>query len=473
MSLVFDVRVERPRLTVHEGLRLSVQIENQSVGAVELPSTFDESGALAIDVTLDEGRRRRMSGLTSQAMLTTGRVDPRPMLDTLAAGGRWTDTLDLASFHYPLPAGRHLVEAKFDFEPGDIHLRSGPHPIEVSDAPVSRVVALRDRAILDGIVLILEARGAQGYEYYLRQHNFGRPLAAWYSERILEGVQVESVFCASAAFDDAETFDPFWDRWVLWRHRRTLSARLHRWGGALGEIRRAPFPEGRELVASAGQSLDGEVRVFFASPGGRLECYRLGARSLEPVFERQFPDLSPSRSLVRCDGDAFHVILAGQRIRYGRLTHQGEVVDQRAFAVTRTPLHTIDFEPRSGVLKAACWDAPHGTTLQLLAMNVDSGEEHRLDIDHVPLRGGIREVALDVNPGGRLRALVSTPRGGLYYLGENVAPALIASGSGPFHPVVAAGQRTYLGCSRPGLGYRFLELGRKGGPRALDYELLA
>lgn len=473
MALALHGRPENAVLTVHEGLRYAVAVENSGPDAVELPVAEDESGRLAVVLETADGRRRVMSGLTGQALTSSARLDAEPVLDTLGPGGRWEATIDLAAWHLPLPAGRHRVRATYEHEPAGAALESGPAEIEVRDVPLARLTVARDRAVLDSLVALLEARGPEGPEFYLRQLNAPRPLAAWCSARVLAGEPADEAFVSTSAFDAAETFDPCFERWVVWRAGGTLGARLHALGAPEGEALRATLPPGRAVVPSAVHGADGALRVFLAAPGV-LECHRFGPRGLERVFERALPGLEAARAVVRADGQALHVVWAGREVRYARLDAGGGVRDRRSLRAGRLPAHAFDFEPRAGLLRASFLDAPHGSTVTLAALNVDTDDEWRLDLDRVLLRGGVRELAFDVSARGTIHALVAPARGGLYYLRGGSPSRRVAAGPGPFHPHVVAHRRVYLGFARPGLGHRHLQIaGRRARRWLADPETLA
>lgn len=473
MTLALRGRPENARLTTHEGLRYAVSLENSGPTAVELPSTEDESGSLAVVLETADGRRRVMSGLTGQALTSTARPDADPLLDTLEPGGRWDATLDLAAWHLPLPAGRHRVRATLDHEPAEAHLATEPAGVEVLDPPLARVTVTRDRALLDSLVTLLEADGPAGREVYLRQSNAPRPLAAWYSARVLEGEAADQAWVSTCAFDAAPTFDPCFERWLVWRHGGSLRARLHAFGVPEGETLRADVPAGRAVVPSAVHAADGALRVFLAAPGV-IECHRLGPGGLERVFETPLPGLEPGRAVVRADGQALHVVWAEREVRYARLDPAGRPRDRRSLRAGRLPARAWDFEPRGGVLRAAFLDAPHGATVTLAALNVDTDDESRLELDRVLVRGGVRELAFDVSARGTIHALVAPGRGGLYYLRGGSASRRVARGRGPFHPHVVAHRRVYLGAALPGLGHRYAQLGGRTARRwLLDPETLA
>src|SRR5262249_22737012 len=154
-----------------------------------------------LDLLDDRGHLlRRMSGLTSQAMLSRARLDPRPDLDILPPSGTWTWDIDLASYHYNLPAGDLQIEAHYTYPPKGIDVRADRVPVRIAAQHLDVLTADRDNPVLDAITLLLLAEDPPGRALYLRQLNHPRPLAAWYSERIADGGPGRRYFLASANF---------------------------------------------------------------------------------------------------------------------------------------------------------------------------------------------------------------------------------------------------------------------------------
>jgi hypothetical protein len=108
--------VAHDRLTTLEGVHAEVTLENDGAAALELPGTSDRTDALTLEARRPDGTLiARMNGLTRQALMSTGRVNETPLLETLEAGARWTWSLDLARYHYPLPAGPCRLTAHYHY----------------------------------------------------------------------------------------------------------------------------------------------------------------------------------------------------------------------------------------------------------------------------------------------------------------------------------------------------------------------
>jgi hypothetical protein len=464
----FELAIDNPLLSAHEGLRVSCRLRNDDPQPLDIPSPYDRSGAFRVALFDGEQPVRVMSRLTRQRMMTDGRADGSLDTDTLEPGAEWNWRIDLASYHYPIPPGQFLLDAIYEYPPAGLRLRSGPHPIQVQDDSLAAVSALRDNPVLDGVTLLLEAEGENGTGYFLRQHNYGRPVGAWYSSRILAGEEAEEPFCASAAFFQTETPDPFLQKWVLWTKDAELRARRYDRGLPSELARAAPLPEDRSLVRSALRTAADELLVFMWAEPGRLECYRF-AGGLTKLFEHRVRGVA-AQIAVSGDDASIHLAVPWRGILYDRLSFDGKLLDR--FHVFRSRLAAAWLAPDGvGRFKALFRDGPHGKTVQMAVVDIARDTASECRIDRVGIHDDLNELSFDQDSKGRFHLLVSTAGGKLYYLFEGSGPRLIAEGESRYFPIVVAPLRVYLGCYRRECGYRFLQFRkRRRGPKLLGLD---
>jgi hypothetical protein len=302
----------------------------------------------------------------------------------------------------------------------------------------------------------------------LRQYTFGSPLAAWYSEPILAGETAQIVVCSTAQFTHAETFDPVFERWIVWTHEGMVKGRFHRNGQAAGEPRQAALPAGWGLLPWSHHGRDGGPLLYFEAGPGRLECQRLEQDGLHPVFGYGF---AGRIAAVRADEESVHLLLEHRGLVHERVTLAGErMVSQELFR-SRLPLDTCEMDPFTGLVKALFRERPPGGSLEMFGAALRMGESSHARIDRLPLRRPLTELSFDRDRKGRFHLLAATAEGNLYYLGPKLGPVLVARGESRFFPQVIAQKGVYLGYYASGLGYRFSQFIRhRWGPKILSFE---
>jgi len=462
MPLKLDFAVENPTLSAHEGLRVGCRLRNDDAEARELPSPYDRSGAFRIELR-DGGERllRTMSRLTRQAVMTGGRIDRSLSLDTLAPGQEWSWKMDLASFAGPIPAGDFVLSAALDYPPGSVSLQTGLQPIRVQRDPLASIAALRDNPVLDGLALLIETEREGGPEYFLRHHNYARPLGAWYSSRILEGENAEAPFCASSNFRQTDSLDPFFQVWVIWTSAGQLRARRFDRGAATDLFRSVPIPEGRTLLRSAFRTASGELFLFFWSPAGMLECYRWDQR-LEMAFQIRLR-VSNAPVSIGADEEFIHLAVPWRGILYRRLSYSGRSREVVHAYRSRLQPASLTYDPAGRRIKGLFRDGPHGKIVRMAVVDLARDVVAEWGIE-VPLRG-LRELSFDQDREGQFHLLASTAARKLYHFKEGASPKLIAEGEDAFFPLVAASGGVFLGCYRTNYGYGFLQAKKRGaGP---------
>ena len=280
MPVQLTVTTPGSRISAHEGLRLHCSLSSEGAPPLEIPSPYDRSGSFNLLLRNGGGDLVRvLNRQVRQAVMSGGRVDGSLDLDVLQPGETWEWDMDLASYHYPLPPGTYSVGAVYEYEPAELRLEAGPIPIRVSEDPVRSLTVVRDNPVLDGLAMLFEADGETGTEFYLRMHNYSKPVGAWWSAPILAGEDAEGPFCATANFFQAESVDQFDLRWVVWTSGGSVHARCFDEGEATGRIRTASLPEDCTLIRQAVRTIEDELYVFLWSPAGAIECHRLGEQS--------------------------------------------------------------------------------------------------------------------------------------------------------------------------------------------------
>lgn len=463
MPVELSVRIENPAPSTHESLRLDCTLHNSEPGPLTIPSPYDRSGSLQIGVfNGSEGPVRVMDRRTRQFMMSDGRVDSSLDLDTLAPGSAWNWDMDLASYHYTLPPGDHSVRTVYAYEPHHIHAEAGSQPVRVKEDPLSGITVLRDNPIMDGLLLLLRAEGESGPEYFIRQHNYQRPLGAWWSARVMQGDAPTVAFCASSNFHQTESTEPFHLKWVLWVGRNgALRTRCYDRGEPTSMVRQAASPEGRELIPSAICSQSGEILVFFRTPTRALECYRFEHDRLERVFEQEIDCPAGTPLSIGGDDEAIHVAAAARGILYCKFSYSGaETARQQVFR-TRLQPYSIRYEPGERRIKGLFYGGTHGKSVHMAVFHTDTGLSSEFLADRLPLRSDLKELDFDQDRSGRFHLLVSTSARRLYYYSEGRGPVLAAEGEEQFFPVMIAPLTVYLGLYRRKYGYRFVQYQRR------------
>ncbi|HWC99282.1 MAG TPA: hypothetical protein VG456_21130 [Candidatus Sulfopaludibacter sp.] len=460
MSIDLELRAARTG-TTHEGFKVHVRLRNRGSEPVEAPNLFDTSAALNFELFLVTARKlRNMNGMTGQAMLVGARPDGRQMIEELAAGEAWERTIDLAPFHYPLPAGNLVLRATYEYEPAQLRLFSELIRVVVTNPALESIRFQYENCMLDSLTAILHTVRAGKPGWILRQYNYGSPLAAWYSEPILENEPAETAMCSTAAFAWAETFDPMFERWVVWTVGDRVKARRHVSGKASGEVRQAEIPAGCRLLPWCNHERGGGLLLYFEADG-RFECRRMEADGLPLAFGCA---TAGKVSAAGADEESVHLLMEQRGLAYQRLSFTGETLAETRLFRSRLPLHSCRIEPLTGRIKALFRERPRGGSLEAFGASLRSGETSHTAIDRLPLHRPLTELSFDVDGLGRLHLLAATDEGKLYYLGPQRGAALVASGEDRYFPEIVAPRSVYLGYFDSRLGYRFSQFkrGRRG-----------
>jgi hypothetical protein len=472
MPVEFNFAPRNPVLSTHESLSLSFELRNVGSPPLEIPTPYDRSGSLDIGLHDERlGLLRTMNRITRQRLMSASRVDSSLDLDTLEPGQAWEWRMDLSSFGYPIPPGEFYVRPKYEYPPAGVNLRPEPRRIHVTEDPLLSISAVRDNPVLDSLTLLMEADTSDGTAYFLRQHNYNRPLGAWYSCRILNDDQPQDPFIASAAFFQTEEIRPAYRKWIVWTQGAAVQARRYQNGQPSDEVRSADLPEGASLIRSAVVTRDDKLYIFLWNAAGRLECHRLDQDTLEKIFEHQMRCQPGAMVSIGADTESVHIASHWRGLMYDRIAWNGKAVERFQVHSTRLKPVSIVYEPSSERIKALFLDAPRGRTLQMLAANLKRDQLSVYTMDRLPLREEVTELSFDHDRRNRFHLLAATSGRKLYYFSEERGPVLIAEGEERFFPIVVAPLKIYLGCYRREYGYRFLQYRRRRpGQKVLGLE---
>lgn len=467
--------VAHDRLTTLEGVRAEVTLENDGAAALELPGTSDRTDALTLEARRPDGTLiARMNGLTRQALMSTGRVNETPLLETLEAGARWTWLLDLARYHYPLPAGPCRLTAHYHYAPAEVRLSSAPVELEVGSAAPRELVLLEDAPVLDTLTLLFRAEEESGAPLtVLRQHNAGRPLAAWYSSAV-EGPRARvpanppiawdgptRPFLAAARYRTTESFDPSFVKWLITTDGSKVRAYCFEWARPDPRAASAPLPEGLELIDSA--SYDEEHRLWLAlrRRDGVVEIHEMQPGRLAKLCELPLPP-TPRPPALRWDCDHLHVLAPDQGGVYYRFTHDGTLERELRVTGSALPLHSLSLDPFRRIFRLIhfepAWGELRRPAIELAAIGPEPEDLAYLRLDDPLPDRALTELAVDVDDGGGFHLLAGTDRGELYYLRPGAAPHVLATGEPRWFPIVRAGRGVRVGYHQARVGYRFVRL---------------
>jgi hypothetical protein len=455
MPVQLELRVVNPTLSTHEALRLDCALVNDDT-ARTIPSAYDRSGSLQIGLFSGDELVRVMDRRSRQHMMSGGRIDSSLDLDSIEPLGTWRWDMDLASYHYPIPPGEYSLRAAYVYAPAEIRADWGPHVVRVVEDPLRAVHVIRDNPILDGLTLLLEAGSEGGSSWFLRLHNYQRPCGAWWSARVAEGEAPVAAFCASTAYFQTASTEPFHRRWLVWADRaRVLRARLYDRGEPTSEAREGILPAGATLVPFAVVATDQALLLFLWSATGQLECHSLENNGLVKQFEHSMPCGPGTLLSIGADEEAVHIAAAWRGILHDRVGYNGALIRRQQAFRSRLRPYSIRCEPSEQRIKAVFVEGGAGRSLEMAIASTVDDTTHTHIIDSYPIHDDLRELDFDRDQSGRFHLLISTAGRRLYYLSERRGPVLVAEGEDRFFPVIAAPQEVYVGCYRRKYGYRF------------------
>jgi len=445
MALSLRVTVAGPRISVHEGLAVEVALTNGDARAWELPSLYDQTGALGFELRTRSHDElvTRLDGLTRQAATSSGRLDHTPSLDTLPPGATWSRRFDLARYGAPLRAGEYALVVTFDHPPAGVALRAEPLWVAAEPAPLRAVASVRDNPVLDRQTFLLAAGEEGAPRVFLRQHSACRPLAAWCATPLDLPAGAREPFLASNNRFQSATFDPFFEQWVLWTEGARLVARRHQAGRPAGSVLSAPLPVARRPLGVAYVGEGGWPHVLFEAPGDVLEARALSESSpLSLLFARALP---PFTDLVAAaDREAVHVVTTHEGLVHHRLTHAGELVGTRQIVPAPRRPWRLALDGCDAV-RALLADPPEGRSISLVHADLRTGQVATREVELAEQDRDVREASFARDADGGFHLLLSTGDRRLVFHGGASGPVLVARGEERFFPAVLAGQDLFLG----------------------------
>jgi hypothetical protein len=464
VALRFEAAVDSTARTTLDGLTITVRLVNDGAAALWLPGPSDRSGALFFDVTDPAGQLvRRMSALVEQASTSGGRVESRVTLEELPPGAAWEWPIDLVSHGGPLPAGQFLLTAHYQYEPEGVDLAAGPFPVQILDAEMYAVSAVRENPVLDGLTLLVRAGLPDGQTgCYLQQYNFQRPLAPLYAQPAPGGAWSQaSLFCAAADYFQSDRFDPAFTNWLVAFDGATVEARRFSQGRADDTpARQAVLPRSGWRMRAAFRTVDEQLHLAFQNPDGDLEMVALEEQGVRPLFSHQLARVCRRPLAITAFAGELHLVYPAGGLVHERLDLGGQRLDLGVIN-TRLPIEDWRCDPVDRRAKVTLRDGPRGQIVELLCLGLEDGARSSLPLGRLPLRGALRELAFDCDLTGRFHLAVSTARG-LYYVGEQGGVRRLAHGQSIYFPIVAASRRCHVGFRRPGGGYAFTDI--EAGP---------
>jgi hypothetical protein len=475
MALLLSIRLQAEEITVFDGMKVEVRLQNADAEPWSVPSPEDDSAAITIAVLSPTGElQRRINGITSQTMENTARVDTTPLMASIKPLETWEWTIDAARAHYPLPEGDHVIvlELFVPAHPGKL-LRSNPVPVRVVTARLTAMHVRRDNPVIHRTDALLKFQSDGREVCSLRQWNPFRPLAAAYLERIPTVQGSSDIHTAAANFFQTESFEPLGQCWVVWRKDEEIQAAKLAKGQPAGGARRATLPRDRRLAGNSFYTFDDRLFIWLLSPEGDWELWELESRNLRPLMRHRVPlSLSPLCA-VAADPQHIHMLIPDRGLVYEKLTYTGQIVEQRRLAASRLRPHSCHIEPDRGRAKALFWDGPQGKYCELICARLEPGTALIRNRVELHLRHPKAEFSFDFDMHGRYHLLVSTNRHRLYYLRGNRTPMLVAEGQERFFPLVVSPAGAYLGWHSRENGYRLMHYVSKAhAPRLQNFDLI-
>lgn len=455
MAVSLEIRAISQSLTTLDGLRVVVTARNDTQGAVLLPDESDRSAALTICSQSGDREVRRANGLTHQDMMTTARRDERTSMEPLAPGAERTWSFDLIRYQYPLPAGQFSVYAECSLEDGSV-VRSNAVTVDVDAVQPEKAALVRDNPILDGTALLLGLARAGAKEWRVRLYNTRRPLAPWFCAAVALPESAEPLL-ATAAFFRTDTFDHFFDRWVVARELREVVALRLLNGEPTGEQRRAQLPANAARLLGAIVRPEQELLIFVETQQAEIECHAFGASRLDLRFRVPAPVGSKVPPVVVGFEDRVAIAAAAGGIDRLDVDYQGAVLLRERLFNTDLEVFDLRFDPVDDCIKAGFWDGRHGEHLQLVAVR---GTQPRVFYREreADLRD-LLELGWDVDAEGQFH-VVPVASSGLYYWSSDARPELVLEPAGERKPLVIAQDRTFIAFADAERGYNFYEYRR-------------
>jgi len=446
-ALTLRIALDRTVLSQLESLSVTVTLTNGGA-ALDVPSAYDSSGALSLFL-LDDGQVvRTSSGITRQRMMSAGRIDATPTLESLAAGGSWSVAHDLGKSMHSPPPGRYQLHAELVLRDGE-RVVSNRETVAVLEAPVSSAFALRDNPVIDGLALLIEGADPE-QPYLLRQYGAPRPLGAWYTAALPCRSRPT---VARPTYLDTSSFDPFFERWVSWRDGDALVARQFTSGLPTGAEFAAPLPPEARLLATACDHGAARLEVF-ALVGAELVCFTAAQGAWRERWRLVLPPNVEGEPWVVSNGSSYWVTAACAGLWVVEVDANGVAKSWRKPFNTDLRCATLSVDTVHRRALAAFWDGAVGEHLQLVEAALDTADVFLTYSERQGALKAVRELAFDRDRRGIFHLLVNC-EAGLVYQSQEAGPFALLPPGLTRAPLVSARPAVHLGFYDPATGYQF------------------
>ncbi len=184
---------------------------------------------------------------------------------------------------YSPPPGHYRLRADLQLPDGE-HIRSNEVELEVTSETVLSARTQRNNPVLDGLLLLVTRDDANA-PFVMRQYNYSEPLGSWYCE----GLPIaEPVIVAHPTYFATDSFDHFFERWIVFRDGEKVVAAHFMNGKPTGARLEAPFAASWRLLPSACDHGAGRVELFVVE-GEQLLALAFAPGTLTERFRVPLP----------------------------------------------------------------------------------------------------------------------------------------------------------------------------------------
>jgi hypothetical protein len=430
-----------------ESVKVTVTLTNHGPVTV-VPSAYDISGALVVTVRAGERVVRRASGLTQQELMIRGRINATPSLEELEPNAHWTAALDLGQSMYSPPPGQYRVVAELEL-PDGARVTSNEVELEVTREAVLAARAQRNNPVLDGLSLLL-TRDKTEAPFLLRQYNHAKPLGSWYCE----GLPIaEAVIVAHPTYFATDSFDHFFERWIVFRDGENVVAAHFMNGKPTGARLEAPLPASARLLPVACDHGAGRIELFTVE-GDLLVALAFTQGALNERFRVRLPAGIERGPEVVGDRSGYWLAVANAGLLSAHVDPAGSAEPWLRRFNSDLSCEKLSIDPVDGRVTAAFWDAPTGRHLQLLEAELASDRVNLLYIERKGALEDLEEFGFDRDERGAFH-LLAHGKDGLFYQRHDGAPLWLAPRAPRRAPLVSARPAVHLGFYDAERGYHF------------------
>jgi hypothetical protein len=446
-ALDLTLALERTCVSQLESAKITVTLTNH--GPVTLvPSAYDISGALVVTVRAGERLVRHASGLTQQELMVRGRINGTPSLEELEPNAHWSAALDLGQSMYSPPPGHYRLMATLQL-PDGVQVRSNEVELEVTSEAVLSAHAQRSNPVLDGLLLLLTRDHADA-PFVMRQYNYSKPLGAWYCE----GLPIaQAPIVAHPTYFATDSFDHFFQRWIVFRDGENVVAAHFMNGKATGARVEAPLAASCRLLPVACDHGAGRLELF-AVEGEQLLALAFAPGALTEHFRVPLPAGIERDPEVVGDRSGYWLAAASAGLLTSRVDHAGRVEPWLRRFNSDLSCAKLSIDPVDGRVTAAFWDAPSGRHLQLVEAELASERVSLLYVERKGALEALEEFGFDRDGRGVFH-LLAHGRDGLFYQRNVDAPLWLGPRAPRRAPLVSARPAVHLGFYDAERGYHF------------------